>query len=376
MSPRLRHIDWILFGAIVPLVLAGLVTMHSFTGENYFFTRQILWVLTATAVMFSASFVDWRFLRQSKVLVVLYGIMLFLLALLFLGSAIKGARSWFLLPGFSLQPADFVKLLLVVMLAKYFSRRHVEIANVKHIIISGMYAFIPFVLIFFQPDFGSAIILFCIWLGMVMVSGISKKHLILVAASGAVALSLLWFFVFDTYQKERILTFIDPLRDIRGAGYNAFQSQVAVGSGRVMGKGVGFGTQSRLAFLPEYETDFIFAAFAEEWGFVGVSLLYLLFLVVVVRIAQSAYHGATNFETLFGLGLAIYFMSHMFINIGMNIGILPVTGITLPFLSYGGSHLLAEFLGIGMLMGMRKYSRAIHRDDIRELGIESSKGVL
>ena len=152
---------------------------------------------------------------------------------------------------------------------------------------------------------------------------------------------------------------------------NAYQSTIAVGSGKFLGKGVGYGTQSRLKFLPEYETDFIFAAFAEEWGYVGVLILFILFGIVIYRILISATIGATNFEILYGLGVVIYFMVHFVINVGMNMGLLPVTGITVPFMSYGGSHLLTECASLGILMGMRKYSRAAHKDSMKNefLGI-------
>jgi rod shape determining protein RodA len=257
------------------------------------------------------------------------------------------------------------------MLAKYFSRRHVEIDNFKHIFISGIYALIPFLLVFFQPDFGAAIIIFFVWFGMTLVSGISKRHLLFVVGAGAVVFVFLWNFAFHSYQKDRIINFIQPLSNIHGSGYNVYQSTIAVGSGQLLGKGVGFGTQSRLKFLPEYETDFIFAAFAEEWGFIGVLLLFILLGLIVWRILHIALLGSTNFEILYGIGIAIYFMSHFIINIGMNIGIMPVTGITLPFMSYGGSHLLTEFIGLGILMGMSKYKRVAHRDDMRNefLGI-------
>jgi rod shape determining protein RodA len=184
----------------------------------------------------------------------------------------------------------------------------------------------------------------------------------------------LWAFVFAPYQKARILTFIHPLTDTTGAGYNALQSTIAVGSGGLFGKGIGYGTQSRLEFLPEYETDFIFAAFAEEWGFVGVVLLFFLFGVVFWRILLNAMRGSTNFEILYGLGVAIMFMSHFIVHVGMNIGLLPVTGTTVPFLSYGGSHLFTEFLSLGILVGMRKYQRVFHKDDTKNefLGIEKS----
>jgi rod shape determining protein RodA len=222
-----------------------------------------------------------------------------------------------------------------------------------------------------QPDFGSAMIIFFIWFGMILVSGVSKKHLFAILIAGAVAFAVLWVAVFAPYQKARILTFIHPLSDIRGAGYNAYQSTIAVGSGQILGKGLGYGTQSRLNFLPEYETDFIFSAFAEEWGFIGVLLLFALYGVVIWRILENAMLGESNFETLFCLGFSIFIMSHLIINIGMNIGLLPVTGITVPFMSYGGSHLLAEFTGLGIIMGMRRYQRAVHRDIVKNefLGI-------
>ena len=207
-----------------------------------------------------------------------------------------------------------------------------------------------------EPDFGSAAILFLLWLGLVLVSGIKLRHLTVVFVIGSLVFGLLWQFVFFDYQKERIMTFLDPLADIQGAGYNAYQSTVAIGSGGLMGKGIGYGTQSKLLFLPEYETDFIFAAFAEEWGLIGVILLFLFFAAVIWRLLYHANQGATNFERLFASGVAILFVSHFFIHVGINIGLLPVTGTTIPFLSYGGSHLITELVAIGMVMGMSRYT--------------------
>ena len=362
---RTPKIDKVLFFAILPLLGAGLVTMNSFIGEsNYFFDKQIFWIIISLLVFFTISSFDLGFLKQTSVLVVLFGLVCGVLTLLLvLGTATQGAVSWIHFSGFSLQPSDPAKIVIILILAKYFSKRHIEIANVRHIIISGMYAFILFLLIFLQGDFGSAIIIFFIWLGMITVSGISKKHLAIVFLLGTISFGGLWTFVFEDYQKDRIMTFVHPLTDIQGAGYNAYQSTIAVGSGELLGKGVGYGTQSRLKFLPEYETDFVFAAFAEEWGFVGVIILFFLFLIVIWRILLNAMHGATNFEILYGLGLAILFMSHFIIHIGMNIGLLPVTGTTVPFLSYGGSHLITEFAGLGILMSMRYYNKAVSKDE-------------
>ncbi|MDP3726331.1 MAG: rod shape-determining protein RodA [bacterium] len=356
-----RNIDWALIGAIFLISVAGLLTMNSFTGENYFFERHVIWVTLGFVVLFLCSLVDWRFLKRTDVVTLLFVVANMLLLFLFIsGSVAKGAQSWFRFGAFSFQPSDIVKIFLILVLAKYFSRRHIEIAHIRHILLSGFYALIPLVLVFLQPDLGSAIIIFSIWLGMIIVAGISKKHLTLVFLTGVVVGALLWSFALAPYQKERILTFVHPLADLKGGGYNANQSTIAVGSGELLGKGIGYGTQSRLNFLPEYETDFIFAAFAEEWGFIGVFILFLLFGVVIWRILSNAFLGASNFEMLFGLGLAIYIISHFVVHIGMNIGLLPITGTTLPFMSYGGSHFLAESVGIGILMGMRRYRRNVH----------------
>jgi rod shape determining protein RodA len=181
-------------------------------------------------------------------------------------------------------------------------------------------------------------------------------------AIAAVSFVLLWTFAFQEYQKNRIRNFIDPLADIHGAGYNAYQSTIAVGSGQLWGKGVGYGTQSRLKFLPEYQTDFIFAAFAEEWGFAGVVILFALYAFLIWRIILCALRGATNFEILFGAGVAVYFVVHIAVNIGMNMQLLPVTGTPLPFMSYGGTHTLSEFLLLGVLMAMRRYARPVHKE--------------
>ena len=361
-----KQIDWWLIFPVIFLATAGLLTMRSFTATSYFFNRQLIWLGLGFVLLLILSRVDFRFLRRGGILVAIYIFLILILAgLLIFGETIKGARGWFDFGAFSFQPADFMKLILILVLAKYFSRRHIAIANLRHIFFSGFYALVPAALILFQPDFGSAAIIAALWLGLVMISGVSKKHLLIVLLAGLAVLSVLWFSVFTANQKARIVTFLNPLADVRGAGYSALQSTIAIGSGQLLGKGVGFGTQSRLNFLPEYETDFIFAAFAEEWGFIGVIIFFSLFAVVIWRVIRLALLGATNFETLFGVGLAILLMSHFTVNIGMNIGLLPVTGLTLPFVSYGGSHLLVEFIGLGILMGMKRYARVVHRDELK-----------
>lgn len=364
-----KRIDWMLVLFVLPIVLAGLFTMKSFNVEGSgpdFFLKQAIWIFISFGLFFVFSFIDFGFLRRTNVLVFLFlSFSAILIILLFVGSTIKGSQSWFSFGLFSFQPVDLMKLVLILILAKYFSRRHVEIRDIKHIFISGFYALVPFSLVLLQPDFGSAMVIFLIWFGMVLVSGISKTHLLLVFISGAIIFLSLWMFVFAPYQKARIMSFINPLADIHDSGYNAFQSTIAVGSGQILGKGLGFGTQSRLKFLPEPQTDFIFAAYAEEWGFVGSTLILVLFGLVIWRILKASYFGASNFETLFALGVAILFMSHILVNIGMNLGLLPITGLPLPFMSYGGSHLVTEFAALGILMSMRRYARPAHRDDMK-----------
>jgi rod shape determining protein RodA len=347
----------------LPILAFGLATMNSFGAESLFFERQLMWIIVSIATFFIFSFIDFRFLKSTRVLVSLFLLTSLSLVMLFMiGNYIQGASRWLDLGFFTFQPSDPAKLVLILVLAKYFSRRHVDIAQFRHIVVSGLYALTLAGLIFLQPDFGSSIIIMLLWFGITLVSGISKRHLLVLLTVGVLAFTGLWVFALGDYQKTRIETFFHPYADLQGAGYNAYQSQVAIGSGQIFGKGVGYGTQSRLKFLPEYETDFIFAAFSEEWGFIGAIILFALYGIVIWRILVNSARGHSNFEMLFGIGLAVLFMSHFAIHVGANIGLLPVTGTTLPFMSYGGSHLVTSFAGLGVLMGMRRYARVVSRE--------------
>ena len=352
------HVDWFVFISALAISLLGLVTMRSFSAENFFFDKQLVWICIAVAAFFAASIPEYGFLRRTPVITGLFAAVVFSLALIYLfGTIVKGAQNRFNLGFLSVQPSDPAKLLLVMVLSKYFARRHVEIAAFRHIAVSGAYMAALFTLVFFQPDFGSSIIIGSIWLGMVLVAGISWKHLLILSIGALVVLTGLWQYGLQPYQKQRVVTFLHPLTDVRGSGYNAYQSTIAVGSGELFGKGIGYGTQSKLRFLPEYQTDFIFAAYAEEWGFVGVALLFGLFGILIIRILMIASHGSDNFDVLFGAGIAVYFTAQFIVHVGMNVGLLPITGTTLPFMSYGGSHLVTEYLALGILMGMRRHAK-------------------
>ncbi len=349
--------DGILFSAVISLSLFGLATMYSHVGGNEYFNRQLVWVLISTLLFFVVMVPDYRFLRSGNTTFYLFlGTIALLIGVAFFGEDVMGARQRFDLGLFSLQVSDPAKLVLIILLAKYFAKRHELIGDFTHVLVSGLYTLGIFALVFLQPDFGSAVIIFFIWFGMVLVAGIRFRHVAVVFLLGAITLAALWQFAFYDYQKARIMTFLDPLSDIRGAGYNAYQSTVAVGSGELFGKGIGYGTQSKFLFLPEYETDFIFAAYAEEWGLIGVLILFLVFTILIWRILKHAATGASNFEKLFATGVAILLLSHFFIHVGINIGLLPVTGTTIPFLSYGGSHLVTEFVAVGMVLAMRRYT--------------------
>lgn len=363
------HIDWYMLLSALAISLLGLVTMRSFTPSVAFFEHQSIWIGISLIGFLIASMIDYSFLRRTPIVVALFAVVCIMLALIyFFGSIVYGSQNRFDLGIFAIQPSDPAKLILVIVLAKYFHRRHIEIKHFRHILISGAYAFLLFVLVFFQPDLGSGIIIFSIWFGMVLVAGISWKHLAVLLVTGVIVFAGLWSFGLRQYQKDRIMTFLHPLADIQNTGYNAYQSTVAVGSGQLTGKGIGYGTQSKLQFLPEYETDFIFAAYAEEWGFVGVLILLGLYGVLILRILNVAVHGANNFDSLLAAGIAIYFLSQFIVHVGMNMALLPITGTTLPFMSYGGSHLLTEYLTLGVLMGLRRYARpSIQARDETEL---------
>ncbi len=356
-------VDWTLLAPAVALSLLGLLTMNTFGLGASLAPRQLLWLALGTVLYFILSAIDVRALRRTEVVTSLYGIALVLLALLLVvAHPVMGARAWFTFGPVSFQPADLAKLALIALLAKYLSRRHVEIGDFRHILVTGAYAAVPILLILVEPDLGNAIIFSCLWLGMMLVSGISKKHLALIFAAALVVGTLLWFGGMKPYQRQRIVSFINPAANIRGAGYNAYQAKIAVGSGELFGKGIGYGTQSTLRFLPEYQTDFIFAAFAEEWGFVGIILILALYALLFMRLAQIARSAATNFDAFFTLGVLLLFAAHVVIHSGISLGLLPVTGTTIPFMSSGGSHLMLEFGLLGIVTSLARYGRTVARD--------------
>ena len=364
MRTFFRHIlnyDWLLVGTVLLLVAVGLISLFSLSTASPvpFFSRQIVWVGIGLVALAGASIIDFRMFRTQSVIVLLfYGACVILLGgVLLLSLKTRGVASWFKVGGIFLQPVEPMKLALIILLAKYFSKRHIEIYRIQHLIVSGIYLAIPALLVLVQPDLGSAIVLIAIWVIIIVFSGMKLRHFALLIAITCLLSFAGWHFVLHPYQKTRITSFLDPAHDPKGAGYQMIQSMIAVGSGKIWGKGLGYGSQSHLNFLPEAETDFIFAAFAEEWGFVGITVLMALFLVIFWRIVRIGQKSADNFSRLYAIGFCALLFVESFIHIGMNMGLLPITGITLPFVSYGGSSLVTAFVGVGILQNIKINSR-------------------
>lgn len=367
MTKILKEVDWILFLSVLIIAFLGIITVKLFGSTplvingGYFFYRQITWAIFGILAFFLALRINWNFLKTNSIF--LFFIYLFVLSslfvLIFTADPIRGARSWYRIYSLSIEPVELMKPVLILLLAKYFSKRHVEIARPRHIFISGAYAFLPAGLVFLHSDFGSAMILGAIWLGMGLCGGIKFKHLVFIFLCSAIMFAILWGFFLEPYQKSRIASFLNPESDTRDSGYHALQSVIAVGSGGILGKGVGFGTQSRLEFLPENETDFIFASFVEEWGFVGAVILFLFFGIILWRILRTGIYSESNFEKLYAAGLSIFLFLQIAVHVGMNIGMFPITGLGLPFMSYGGSFTISLFFSLGILQSFNIHKKGI-----------------
>jgi len=355
--------DYTLFVFPIILSIFGLSTVFSMGTSNFIFTKQLILLVLGLGISVIITFVDLRFLKSGQYIFIFYCFCALLLSVLVvLGYTINGSQSWFKFFGISLQPIELAKLALIGILAKFFYKRHTEISYLPTLIFSFFYALLIFVLTILQPDLGSALVVLGIWFGIVFVSGIPYKYILGIFLLFLTVSFVSWNVFFGDYQKARILNFVDPTRDIRGSGYNVYQSMIAVGSGGMYGKGINFGSQSKLQFLPEYQTDFIFAAFAEEWGYIGVLLCLICYLLLILRILFLTNSMESNFEIIFLVGIASYFIIHFCVNVGMNIGLLPVTGIPLPFMSSGGTHVLVEWIMIGIIVANTKNRRRLGRE--------------
>jgi len=358
----LKKMDWTLIISALLLTCMGLTSIYGYSVTNNDFSnfkKQIFFLMISIFLMFVVSFFDWTFLKENPYIILIFYLLccLLLLGLFIFAGQIRGVVSWYKLGLFSIDPIEFTKLVLIFILAKYFSSRHVEMYNVINIIISGIYVAIPSVLIFFQPDLGSVLVLVFLWIGILIVSGIKLRHFLILLLCGVLAFAFAWSTILKDYQKERVIDFLMPqFSDPLDIGWNQNQSKIATGSGGLFGQGIGRGSQTQYGFLPEPQTDFIFAALAEETGLIGVTVLFAIFLALIWRIIKIAIESRFNFCRFFAVGFAILLLSQTFIHVGMNIGFLPIIGISLPFVSYGGSGLITVFTGIGILQSIKRNS--------------------
>jgi rod shape determining protein RodA len=346
-----RRFDWWIFFAALFLTFFSLLALYSLTFlgvmDKLSFFKQLGFVVTGVVVLFFFSNLNYNAWRVYNRYLYVLGIVLLLAVLLF-GTVINGTKGWFFIAGFGIQPVEFVKLALIVSLSAYLSRRINLIPYWRLFLESAVLTGIFVILVMFQPDLGSSMILVAVWLGMLILTGLPWRYVLgILLAVVSVAL-LAWFFFLADYQKNRLMVLWDPSLDPLGAGYNINQSMIAIGSGSWLGQGLGLGSQSQLKFIPERMTDFILAVIGEEFGFVGFALLLILWAIIFWRLIILARRAPNNFAYLLLCGIAIVFFVHVVINVGMNLGVMPVIGVSLPFLSQGGSFLLMCFMFLGI----------------------------
>lgn len=348
----LKRFDWILFAAVVLLVSFGLAEIYSIalSQENLNllnFKKQIIFLVIGIILLFLFSFFDYHFFRSFNNYIYIFGIII-LLGVLFFGKTVRGTTGWYEFGGLSFQPVELVKIIIIIFLARYFSSNAIRINPLKHLIISGSGVMLFVLLVLKQPDFGSALILFLLWGVMMAIVGFEKKFVLIICMILILIFLSGWVFFFEDYQKDRILTFLKPTEASLDERYNIEQATIAIGSGGLIGRGIGFGSQSQLKFLPEAQNDFIFAVVAEELGFLGVMLVLVFFSIIFYRILVIIKQVKNDFGIFLLLGIVGLIFIEMFINIGMNIGLLPVVGISLPFLSYGGSAVVSTLIMVGI----------------------------
>lgn len=344
--------DWILNSAVLFLAVASLAAIYS--GSPALFRYQAMWFVLGFSAFFLFTKIDWRPLINYRWLIfgIYFLVLALLVATLFFAPSIRGSKSWLVFGPIQFQTSELVKAALIIVYAYFFARHHVGIARLKILTVSFGLFLLPSVLVMLQPDLGTALVLFGIWLGFLLVSGIPWRYL-------AVGLFLFLFISFlawnnflRDYQRERIIGLFNPEYDPLGVNYSVIQSKIAIGSAGFFGKGFGQGTQVQLGFLPEAETDFIFAAFVEEWGLLGGISVVAAFIVLMLRIIRIGLISENNFFRFVCLGAVIMFLLQFILNIGSVLGLIPVVGVTFPFLSYGGSSLLTNFIIIGIIQSI------------------------
>ena len=350
-----RDFDWVLLGITLAITILGLVEIYSATRNTPWqeaHLKQIMWIGLGLAFLWIFSAIDYNILIHHAPAFYAIAVALLLLILV-IGTVVGGARRWLPMPGgATLQVSEFVKVVLVLLMARFFSGLHPETVSAKNLLkIAGLFA-APMFLVARQPDLSTALSYAPILFMGVFIAGLRWKYVLVLALAGALILPLAWQYL-RPYQKERLITFMDPERDPRGSGYQPIQSKIAVGAGGIWGSGFAQGSQTQLRFLPVPHTDFIFSAYAEETGFVGVTLVITLYFAILMKIVGNARTSADSAGMYVCMGVGALLLFHLLVNIGMVIGRMPVTGLPLPLMSYGGSNLLATFMLLGLVNNVR-----------------------
>jgi len=347
------NIDGVLLAIVALIVTLGLFTLYSATDESPTrMTAQLVNLSVALAAMWIVAQVPTQTLLRSAVPVYLVGVAL-LVAVAVGGDIVNGARRWLHVGVTRIQPSEMMKIAMPLMLAWYFHRRAATLGLGDYLIAAVLLA-IPTILIIRQPDLGTALLVLATGCYVIFLAGLSWRIILGIVVACAASLPLIWTMMLHGYQKRRILTLLDPSQDPLGAGYHTIQATIAVGSGGLDGKGWLNGTQTHLEFIPERHTDFIFAVFAEEFGLIGTGLLLVVYIALIARGLFIAANAPTPFSRLLAGGITLIFFTYAFVNMGMVSGILPVVGVPLPFVSYGGTALVTLFLGIGILMSVAR----------------------
>ncbi|MFA4845948.1 MAG: rod shape-determining protein RodA [Patescibacteria group bacterium] len=353
MLGQLRSADWLLLLSVFTLLLLGFAAIYSVelsqsASAFVHIKKQLIAAFVGVVVFLFIALSNYKLLQNYSL--ALYCLCVSLLGLVLIaGETIRGSTGWFVLGGVSFQPVELMKVALIITLSTYFARRAVRPLRLRSLWQSGLIALLPVALVLLQPDFGSASVLLGTWFVFLLFVGMPWRTIASVLLLLAVLFGMSWFFLFEDYQQSRIMTFFDPSVDPLGQGYNVAQSIIAIGSGGWLGSGLGFGTQSQLKFLPESQTDFIFAVIAEELGFLGVMIVLMSFTFLFYRLGRHAVSAHDDFTSYLVLGCGTVFFLQFFVNIGMNLGLFPVTGIGLPFVSYGGSSLVIMLALVGIV---------------------------
>ncbi len=357
----IKNFDWLTFSVVIFIILIGIMTIYSATRPvieedgHRFYIKQAIWLIIGVAGLFLMVIFDYMWLSKFSICLYLIGIISLIVVFIF-GRTGMGAQRWITLGPISFQPSEFFKLAYIIMLSHQLSYTNGSLSTNSFFRLFFLFVFPPFVLLIKQPDLGTALIILTIFLSLMLARGIQRKILVLFIIIGIISLpfigNLFWEGLKD-YQKNRIIAFMEPGVDPTGIGYHINQSKITVGSGKFFGKGYLKGTQGPFRFLPEKHTDFIFAVFAEEWGFIGSIFLVSLYIVLILRGFKTALDAKDDFGRYLALGITFMFLTYCTVNIGMTLGIMPVVGIPLPFMSYGGTALLSNLLSLGILINIR-----------------------